>query len=92
MGVGREYLGVVLQLRRLVPAWVESYTGPAELGAAVEAGDAPSIEGVRERAGALADRVSYRTITSNGLTSCWSARYRAKVRSGCGIAHGAPTS
>jgi hypothetical protein len=57
VGVGREYLGVVLQLRRLVPAWVESYTGPPELLAAVEAGDAPSIDGVRESADALADRV-----------------------------------
>ena len=57
MGVGREYLGVVLQLRRLVPAWVESYTGPPELLAAVEAGDAPSIDGVRESSDALADRI-----------------------------------
>jgi hypothetical protein len=58
MSVGREYLGVVLELRRLVPAWVESYSGPAELLAAVEAGDAPSIGGVCERADALAERVS----------------------------------
>ena len=57
MGVGREYLGVVVQLRRLVPAWVESYTGPPELVAAVEAGDAPSIDGVRESADALAERI-----------------------------------
>jgi hypothetical protein len=58
MGVGREYLGVVLQLRRLVPAWVESYTGPPELVAAVEAGDAPSSDGVRASADALAERIS----------------------------------
>jgi hypothetical protein len=57
MGVGREYLGVVLQVRRLVPAWVESYTGPPELLAAVEASDAPSIDGVRESTDALADRI-----------------------------------
>jgi hypothetical protein len=58
MAVGREYLGVALQLRRLVPAWVESYTGPPELLAAVEASDAPSIDGVLENADALAERIS----------------------------------
>jgi len=57
MAVGRDYLGVVLQLRRLVPAWVERYTGPPELWAAVEAGDAASIGAVRESADELANRI-----------------------------------
>jgi len=57
MDVGREYLGVVLRLRRLVPAWVESYVGPPELLAAVEAGEAPSIDGVRQAADELAERL-----------------------------------
>lgn len=36
MSVGRDYLEIVLRLRRLVPEWVEGYAGPGELADSVD--------------------------------------------------------
>jgi hypothetical protein len=54
MDLGRAYLTVALRLRRLVPGWVDSYAGPADLLEAVQAEGGPSPDGVRESAEALA--------------------------------------
>ena len=54
MDIGERYLQLVLGLRRLVPELVESYVGPAELAAAVEAAPPPPAEALREQAEELA--------------------------------------
>jgi hypothetical protein len=38
MSLGREYLAVVLRLRRLIPGWVESYVGPSSVAEVSVAG------------------------------------------------------
>jgi hypothetical protein len=55
--VGKRYLQLVLRLRRLVPELVESYVGPAELAAAVDAEPAPTVDVLREEAEELIARV-----------------------------------
>lgn len=57
MSLGRDYLRIVLRLRKLVPGWVESYTGPAALLAAVDAEDEASADRLREQVQVLAERV-----------------------------------
>jgi hypothetical protein len=57
MGFGKDYLELVLRLGKLVPGWVESYVGPPELAAAVNAGDVVSAEELWERVEMLAGRV-----------------------------------
>lgn len=57
VSLGREYLGVVLRLRKLVPGWVESYVGPSELVDAVDAGEEVSAERLGERVQEVAERV-----------------------------------
>jgi hypothetical protein len=57
VSLGRDYLEIVLRLRQLVPGWVESYVGPAELLAAVDGEGAPSAAGLRERVHDFAERV-----------------------------------
>lgn len=51
--MGERYLEVVLQFRRLAPSLVESYVGPAELAAEVDARPMPSYAEVAQRAGGL---------------------------------------
>jgi hypothetical protein len=57
MSLGRDYLEIVLRLGKLVPGWVESYVGPPELAAGVDAADAVSAEELRESVETLAGRV-----------------------------------
>lgn len=55
MEVGERYLEVVLQFRRLAPSLVESYVGPDELVAEVDARPMPSYTEVAQRAGSLSE-------------------------------------
>ena len=55
--LGRDYLEIVLRLRKLVPGWVESYVGPPELLAAVDADQEFSAAELCERVDDLANRV-----------------------------------
>jgi len=55
---GSEYLEVVLRLRRLVPAWVESYVGPQALADAVGVGDEVSVDELRESVHEFGQRVA----------------------------------
>lgn len=57
MGLGTDYLELVLRLRKLVPAWVESYVGPPELADAVDAGEAVSVGELQDHVQALTERV-----------------------------------
>jgi predicted nucleotidyltransferase len=76
MEVGRDYLKVALRLRRLVPGWVESYTGPPGLRDAVEAEEKLSVEELREMTERLAQRVQEEQV--DGERSRWlSAQLRA---------------
>ena len=58
MSVAGAYLEIALRLGRLVPDWVDSYTGPPGLAESVAAQDAISAADLGERVQALADRVS----------------------------------
>jgi hypothetical protein len=58
VGLGAEYLEVVLRLRKLVPGWVESYVGPPALADAVDNGKDVSVEDLCDAALALSERVS----------------------------------
>lgn len=55
MEVGERYLQVALQFRRLAPSLVESYVGPAELAADVDARPMPSYAQVAQEASGLID-------------------------------------
>lgn len=57
VSLGRDYLEIVLRLRKLVPGWVESYVGPPELTEAVDAEEDVSGERLRESVEELAERV-----------------------------------
>ena len=57
MGLGTDYLEIVLRLRRLVPGWVEGYVRPSQLVDAVDAGEDVSVEHLRESVQGLAERV-----------------------------------
>jgi len=56
--LGGLYLEVVLRLRGLVPGWVEGYVGPRSLADAIDAGGEVSVEGLRESAEELGQRVA----------------------------------
>ena len=50
---------IALGLRKLVPGWVESYTGPEDLIAAVDAQARPTADGLRDRVMEFAERVEH---------------------------------
>ena len=57
MSLGRDYLEIVLKLRKLVPGWVEDYLGPSELADGVRAREDVSAEQLRESVHELTERV-----------------------------------
>jgi hypothetical protein len=59
VGLGSDYLEVALQLRRLVPEWVESYVGPEELAASVERSHIMTASELREQV----DKVTQKVMT-----------------------------
>ena len=74
--LAQDYLTVVLRLRRLVPGWVESYTGPPELVDAVGAEETTSAERLREITEQLAEKVHREKVDAE--RSRWlSAQLRA---------------
>ena len=58
VSVGHAYLDIALRLRRLVPDWVDSYAGPPELAAAVEAQATDSVRELGARVDEVAARVT----------------------------------
>lgn len=65
MSLGRDYLQIVLRLRKLVPGWVESYVGPAKLADAVDAAEPDSADELHECVHEFAERVRREEVDSD---------------------------
>ena len=84
MSVAGAYLEIALRLGRLVPDWVDSYTGPPGLAESVAAQDAISAADLGERVQALADRVGHEVTDparSRWLLVAGEMRRRCRERS-----------
>jgi hypothetical protein len=90
MDVGERYLEVVLGFRRLSPSLVESYVGPAELAAEIEARPMPSYPQVAQQARDLIEELEQ--VETDQARVEWLGAQLAGIEAACARLAGEPVA